>query len=387
MNDLKVLRIHFDHLSLYKEEGLTIHFCAMDRVSDEEEVFELKKPVYTQKLIALAGINATGKTTALKLIHLAMAIVLDHASLNSREVLGAAYLEDGTCMKVDFFKEGMYYELESTFQKDAEGGLTYREEYLRRKEQKTVRSKKDIFTWTNEDLWIQRSHLPVEVQTILQEDDSIVIMATRNNGTELRHSIWMTNRNRCVTLGSVPQEVLHAFDPMLDEMVSEIHGSDISYTVKFKNQGKPYQLHNADSLENFISSGTIKGQNLLCMMRQVLQTGGYLLVDELENHMNKTLVQMILEFFKKPRTNPHGACLVFTTHYVEILDLVDRKDDIYITRRSKEQGQPLEVINYGDLVERNDVKKSEVFLSNYIGGTAPSYENMVALEETLCWKE
>ena len=96
---------------------------------------------------------------------------------------------------------------------------------------------------------------------------------------------------------------------------------------------------------------------------------------------------MILDIFKSPRMNPKGACLIFTTHYVEILDLVDRKDDIYITRRSRDEQKLLEIINYQDVVKRNDVKKSEVFLSNYIGGTAPSYENMIALEDALCQKK
>lgn len=42
MSDLKILKIHFDHISLYNEKGLTIDFAAADRVSDFSEVFELK---------------------------------------------------------------------------------------------------------------------------------------------------------------------------------------------------------------------------------------------------------------------------------------------------------------------------------------------------------
>lgn len=387
MNDLKILQIHFDHISLYSEKGFTVNFAASDRVSDSREVFELKKPVYTQKLLALAGINATGKTIALKLIYLAMSVVLNHSSLNGTDSLGAAYLEDNSRMIVDFYKDGLIYELESIFQKDHAGRLTYREEYIRRKSIQSIKTKKDIYSFDETHRWIQRSKLQEEIQAVLQDDDSVAIMASRNNGISLRQSIWLTNMNLWATVGKVPSEILHVFDPMLDELETEVHGSDISYTVKFKNKNVPYQVHNIYGLENLISSGTIKGQNLLSMMRDVLHTGGYLLVDELENHMNKMLVQMILDIFKNPRMNPRGACLVFTTHYVEILDLVDRKDDIYITRRTRDEKKLLEIINYKDVVKRNDVKKSEVFLSNYIGGTAPSYENMIALEDVLCQKK
>lgn len=387
MNDLKILQIHFDHISLYSEKGFTVNFAASDRVSDSREVFELKKPVYTQKLLALAGINATGKTIALKLIYLAMSVVLNHSSLNGTDSLGAAYLEDNSRMIVDFYKDGLIYELESIFQKDHAGRLTYREEYIRRKSIHSIKKKKDIYSFDETHRWIQRSKLQEEIQAVLQDDDSVAIMAARNNGISLRQSIWLTNMNLWATVGKVPSEILHVFDPMLDELETEVHGSDISYTVKFKNKNVPYQVHNIYGLENLISSGTIKGQNLLSMMRDVLHTGGYLLVDELENHMNKMLVQMILDIFKNPRMNPHGACLVFTTHYVEILDLADRKDDIYITRRTRDEKKLLEIINYKDVVKRNDVKKSEVFLSNYIGGTAPSYESMIALEDALCQKK
>ena len=79
----------------------------------------------------------------------------------------------------------------------------------------------------------------------------------------------------------------------------------------------------------------------------------------------------------------HGACLIFSTHYAEILDFMDRKDNIYITRRNQTDTS-IELLNYASEVKRNDVKKSDVILSNYIEGTAPSYESIQALEDYLC---
>lgn len=43
-------------------------------------------------------------------------------------------------------------------------------------------------------------------------------------------------------------------------------------------------------LEKYLSSGTIKGINILFNAMVVLQSGGYLLVDEIENHLNKSIV-------------------------------------------------------------------------------------------------
>lgn len=118
-------------------------------------------------------------------------------------------------------------------------------------------------------------------------------------------------------------------------------------------------------------------------IKNVLLTGGYLIVDELENHLNKELVHMIMSIFKNERINKHGACLIFSTHYTEILDFMDRKDNIYITRRNQ-KGASIELLNYASEVKRNDVKKSDVILSNYIEGTAPSYESIQELEDYLC---
>lgn len=385
METLKILRIQFQNIPLYKDGQVEINLTATDRVSDVGQVYEIQKSLYTQKLIAFGGINASGKTTALKLLYLAFSIVLGNISLNTPGLMGVSFLGDKTTMKVDFFYKDRMYELQSDIQKDARGHLSYTEETLQWKPARSIKSKKTIFEFPKENNCIKRrSTLAPETLSVLHDDDSIAIMETRGHDTLFAQVISLTNMNFCTTLGTSPMVVLNAFDPNLETLSSENHEGEISYRVKFKNQNHSYQVHNVAILSDMISSGTIKGQNLICMIQSILQKGGYLLVDELENHMNKALVQMILDVFKDPRINPKGACLLFSTHYTEILDFIDRKDNIYITRRAKEKGNPLELINYADVVRRNDVKKSEVFISNYIGGTAPSYAYIEALKEALC---
>jgi GH25 family lysozyme M1 (1,4-beta-N-acetylmuramidase) len=88
--------------------------------------------------------------------------------------------------------------------------------------------------------------------------------------------------------------------------------------------------------------------------------------------------------FKDEKTNPNGALLIFSTHYLEILDIMNRKDNIYVTRKDKEFN--LSVIKFSDKIERNDVKKSDIFLSNSFMNTAPSYEIIQKIKEDLCQK-
>ncbi|WP_054719420.1 hypothetical protein [Lacticaseibacillus manihotivorans] len=71
--------------------------------------------------------------------------------------------------------------------------------------------------------------------------------------------------------------------------------------------------------------------------------------------------------------------MVYSTHYIELIDDSERKDENYILARK----QQTHVYRYSDLNIRGDIKKSDVFKSNYIGGTAPSDAHLVALKKTL----
>ena len=79
------------------------------------------------------------------------------------------------------------------------------------------------------------------------------------------------------------------------------------------------------------------------------------------------------------KTNPKGAVIIFSTHYPELLDELDRNDTVFITRSDN----GLIVDNLNSLIKRNDMKKSEVYQSNFLGGTAPKYKSLVALQKSI----
>ena len=393
MKSIKILSVSYRNLPLYNDGKLSFDLTAFNRVVDPQQVFPLQRHLYTQKIEAIIGINASGKTSSLKLLYLAFAIVLSNVSLNEGPVYGREFLQDGVELTVLFAAGNKCYELTSVFGRKVEDKtklpvLFFREEILKEKSLASVSSKRNLFDFTGTDVNItRRSGLPKEVHAVLRDDDSIAITVTKDSTTSLHQLISFTNMNVYLSQGVTPIEVLHVFDPMLDELKMESNGEELTYTVRFANQERPMVVHSPFGLDNIISSGTIKGQMMMMLIKDTLRTGGYLLVDEIENHMNKELIRMITEIFKNPEINRQGACLIFTTHYTEILDFIDRKDDIYVARRRKEQPRKLELLNYAHLVNRNDVKKSEVILSNYLGGTAPSYEAIRDLEDYLCRAE
>ena len=79
---------------------------------------------------------------------------------------------------------------------------------------------------------------------------------------------------------------------------------------------------------------------------------------------------MLIDLFQARETNPHGSTLILTTHYPEILDYVHRKDNVYFLSRDMKT-RLTRVTKYSRKVRRIENKKSEVFLSNYLGVTAP----------------
>ena len=391
MKSIKILYIAYKNIPLYKNGQFELNLMATDKVADASQVFPIRNSIYSQKLTAIIGINASGKTSSLKLLYLALAIVLDNTSLNTTNLYGTEFLQDGTELCIVFAYHNSCYELHSIIGKQVDvrnknTKLFFKEEYLRSKKLSSIKTKKDALIFKNGmgTTLVQRTKMPAAALAVLQDDDSVVITVTKNSTTALRQFMSFTNMNMLLAPGTTPSEVLHAFDANLEELTTEDTSDGLTYTVRFKNQEKPLTLHSPIGLNNLISLGTIKGQNMIALIKDILANGGYLIVDELENHMNKELLRMITDIFKNDRINKHGACLLFSTHYTEILDFMDRKDNIYVVRRELTPDNNIEVLNYANEVKRNDVKKSEIILSNYIKGTAPLYENIQALEDYLC---
>lgn len=106
-------------------------------------------------------------------------------------------------------------------------------------------------------------------------------------------------------------------------------------------------------LEKYLSSGTIKGINLFINAMMVLDKGGYLIIDELENHFNKELAATLVRFFMNHKVNKKGAVILLSTHYPELLDEFERNDNIYITRNN----DGISVENLSNILKRNDIKK------------------------------
>lgn len=81
------------------------------------------------------------------------------------------------------------------------------------------------------------------------------------------------------------------------------------------------------------SLGTIKLFTMLPYLFDVLENGGVLFIDELDNGLHLSLGKELIELFTNNKTNPHNAQLICTSHQPLLLDGDFRRDQVWVTSK------------------------------------------------------
>lgn len=382
--NMKVLRIVVKGLPHCKEQ-LDIDFVARQRVDDydKESLCRVFSNIYTNKAISFVGVNASGKTTMLKTISFVLKM-LNNAPINSiqaRSILDDLDEAQNAIITTFFYDGSSVNKLETTIGKlvnevDGSEKLTIRDEKLWAKEESSVKTKKSLYDFEESDLKEVRD----ENEQYLMDDVSIIVAENkkRNMSLFICDMLEWTNHNILKVLGRFPKELLTFLDPSIEYLEGDLKEKKIDIRLKFYGKNE-IVINNLGSLENYLSSGTIKGLGVFMSAAFCFAEGGYLIIDEIENHFNREIVATLLRFFMDGKVNKTGATILFSTHYSELLDEFDRNDSIYIVRNKDGIG----VENLSTILKRNDLKKSEVYDSGYLGGTVPEYEAYMALKKVL----
>lgn len=378
---MKILRITAQGLPLFKED-LDICFYAQQRVSEDDKnnLYNMIENYYLHSACAFIGINASGKTSVLKVVNLALSIIknepINHAETKS--ILGGAKKATICTCFYDKRKYVCCLETEITAKKSKTGEYMYSilSEKLWEKPIASVRSKKYLTDFAG----MKPTAIRNQDEIYLPDDVSFIIAHNKkvNDTVEVFSLLSYTNINVLPFTEDIPLEVIAFLDPTIEKLCFEQVEGKIFIHLKFKNE-EEIILNNALNLEQYLSSGTIKGIITFSMVKEVLQSGGYLLVDEIENHFNKEIVTTLVRFFMDSRFNKNGGTLIFTTHYPELLDEYDRNDGIYIIRNCN--GITVENLSY--ILTRNDIKRSDAYQSGFLEGTTPTYEAYIRLKKSL----
>ena len=378
---MKILRITAQGLPLFKED-LDICFYTQQRVSEDDKnnLYNLIDNYYLHSACAFIGINASGKTSVLKVINLALNIIKNEPinHVEAKTILGGS---EKAAIRTYFYDKRKYIcclETVITAKKAKTGEYVYSilSERLWEKPIAGVKSKKYLTDFDGiEPVDTRNSN-----EAYLSDDVSFIIAHNKkvNDTVEVFSLLSYTNVNVLPFTEDIPLEVITFLDPTIEKLCFEQAEGKTFIHLKFRDEDEII-LNNAVDLEQYLSSGTIKGIITFSMVKEVLQSGGYLLVDEIENHFNKEIVTTLMRFFMDSRLNKRGGTLIFTTHYPELLDEYDRNDEICIVRNRN--GITVENLSY--ILKRNDIKKSDAYQSGFLEGTTPAYEAYMRLKKNL----
>lgn len=356
-------------------DGFCLDFIAKSRKTSEDkeyELLEIDEGLYVYSTVGIVGKNASGKTTALELLDWCYDI------LSTFRLNGKNCSYKGVFLEIVFYEEGYIYKYSTEL-----GDSDTLEDIAVFKNQKIVRKKyfkskvNQIYmeNWEDEGL-ITPGVMPEDVSIVFGAlkkgavreifyDDSI------ENPANYRITFKMMEMNKLDS--KFVKTILRIFDSNITELQQK---DENNYLLTY--QGKEQTLSDKE-LYNFLSSGTTKGFNLYILAALSLKTGFDLLVDEIENHFHKTLVENLIMLYKDKQVNKKNATLIFTTHYCEILDLFNRSDNIWITH-SREKIEIENMYEKYDL--RAELLKSRKFYQNTFD-TAVNYELLMELKKEL----
>ncbi len=378
---MNILRIAVKGLPLYKKP-LDISFYAVQNVHNSHlnSVHKLFGNIYINSVEAFAGINASGKTTVLNVLTFT-SLLLGAEHLNAENIPLYLETDTATVFDVDFFADGKIYHLCSELIKykkqDGSSNIRIVSERLWAKPANSKVNKANLLDFEG----LGPIRIRDNSDEYLPDDVSIMIAVNKQiqDDTMFVNRAMFTDFNLFIPNGgSVPTEVITLLDPTIEYINVQTVKDKFVTKLKFYGQEELILFHPSE-LYAYLSSGTIKGVRVFSDAINVLKRGGYLILDEIENHFNRELVTSILRLFTNKKTNPKGAVIVISTHYPDLLDELPRNDSVFITRRN----DGLTVDNLHSLLKRNDMKKSEVYQSNFLGGTAPKYTSLLALQKSI----
>ncbi|MFC4354250.1 AAA family ATPase [Chryseomicrobium palamuruense] len=389
--NIKLLKMRMEGLSLYEDKTLEINLMTTSRVPSEDVdthvVEHLSGSFYKQNVLAFSGINASGKTTTLKIFSFILDTFIENNSLEhvkNEEIL--SQFEDECSITTYYYWQMKLYELTSRIAKNDLGHFYFVDEWLKIKPFKENIAKKKLLDFDETPPSLTRKSEEKAAMGYLRQDTSIfmkILYEARMSDNE-RYVFDMTdytNVNILTNRSEIPVGFIQYLDSSI-ESLEFINSNDVSkysnLILRVKFSGQDPQDISVMDLWKYLSSGTIKGINLLMQIEHVLHSGGYIIIDEIENHLNKTIVITLINLFKS-KMNRHHATLIFSTHYSEILDDMERNDSIYFTRKKNGKIQVFPLSNH---LSRSDKKKSAVYLSGLLG-TAPKYNDYMNLKKSI----
>ena len=354
------------------QDDCVIDFTAKSKKTTEDKEYELQEiddGLFVYNTVAFIGKNASGKTSFLDLLDCAYSILGDF-SLEDKN-----YSYKGIHLIMFFYHDGSIYKYVTDI--DVSQTLNNKATFVNQKLYVKPYYKSYIKT-----LYLDDGFRPVKNIGILPEDTSILFFVLKKKETKAvffnsdgegvnTYRLMFNALNRYKLSPSVLSKILHLFDENVDglSMLDD-------HNYELLTSGKK-QIISDNELLHYLSSGTTKGLLLYVTVIASLKYGFDLIIDEIENHFHKTLVENIINLYKDKSVNQHNATLYFSTHYCELLDLFNRQDNIWVCRADK----TISALNmYENFNIRTELSKSRQFYNDAFK-TAVNYDDLMNIKK------
>ena len=361
------------------EKEININFVPSANKYDNDYEYELNyidEDLYTFTTMCVVGKNASGKTTMVHLLSIVFDILTNYRIKDTEFFL--KYIDKPFNLDITFYHEGVIYRYLCDIEKD---NNSINLKYLINNQQLY---KRKYFKSHINELYNYELYKKVDIKNNLPSDMSILFNILSSD--DLKGLVWefdtLTSKNylnfyNLYKLLDESNELCLAVLKLFDNHIADFEVDNDKFILSLTN-GEKKELTN-DELDAYFSTGTSKGYGLFNLIIYSLKTGIDIVIDELENHFHKTLVESVIDLYKSKVINKHGATLIFTTHYCELLDMFDRCDNIYIT---KNENKIMLENMYEKYKVRPDLSKSNKYYKNEFN-TAVDYEALMKLKREL----
>jgi hypothetical protein len=158
---------------------------------------------------------------------------------------------------------------------------------------------------------------------------------------------------RFADLGINEVQMTDALDPRLArkrvQLVHRAGGQDLAFDLREE------------------SAGTRMWFYLIGPVLNVLREGRVLLFDEIDASLHPKLSARLLELFQDPKTNRHGAQLLFTTHDTSLLNHLNR-DEAWLTEKGDDGATTLTALaEFGSDKVRRSLNLEKAYLAGRFG--------------------
>jgi uncharacterized protein len=161
------------------------------------------------------------------------------------------------------------------------------------------------------------------------------------------------------------------------------HDAMQRYDVKFLHRTRDGELTPIDLEEE--SSGTINLFALAGPILETLEQGYTLVVDELNQSFHPQALNHIIELFHSNEANPNGAQLIFTSHDVAIMDMLERDEIWFAEKQTDGASVYFSAADFGT-TRQGGARRKQSFGKRYLEGrygALPDVDVVTAIQSLL----